>query len=98
MLAEIEYIYLFGVIQSQLTNQTLHTMQDINYIKTGGQFGRKRILPTFILEEFVNDNGRKRIRVTDERNLESGTVGVCDTVTEAVKLFKIYADARTKLF
>ena len=73
-------------------------MQDINYIKTGGQFGRKRILPTFILEEFVNDNGRKRIRVTDERNLDRGSVGICDSVEEAVKLFKVYAEARTTLF
>ena len=73
-------------------------MQDINYIKTGGQFGRKRILPTFILEEFVNDNGSKRIRVTDERNLHRGPVGICDSVGEAVKLFKVYAEARTKLF
>ena len=46
----------------------------------------------------VNDNGSKRIRVTDERNLERGAVGVCDSVAEAVKLFKIYADPRTKLF
>ena len=73
-------------------------MQDINYIKTGGQFGRKRILPTFILEEFVNDNGSKRIRVTDERNLHRGPVGICDSVGEAVKLFKVYAEARTKLY
>ena len=50
-------------------------METINYVKTGGQFGRKRAIPTFIIESFETDSGVTKYRVTDERNLERGSCG-----------------------
>jgi hypothetical protein len=74
-----------------------NTLQDINWIATGGVFGKKRILPTFILEQFTTDSGRIKYRVIDERNKERGTVGLFFTIEEAVSVFKPIAKNRTTL-
>lgn len=72
-------------------------MQEINYTKTGGQFGRKRTLPTFIIEEFKTPSGVTKFKVTDERNPEQGTLGAFFSVEEAIQVFKPLADRRTFL-
>tara|TARA_Y100000114_G_scaffold20908_1_gene16806 strand:- start:935 stop:1156 length:222 start_codon:yes stop_codon:yes gene_type:complete len=73
-------------------------METINYVKTGGQFGRKRVLPTFIIKSFKTDLGVIKYSVTDERNLERGSCGTFLTLQDAIKAFKPYADQRTRLF
>jgi len=78
------------------TNQ-INTMESINYIKTGGQFGRKRVLPTFIIESFKTDSGTIKYRVTDERNIERGTCGVFLTLQSAIDNLKLIADERVRL-
>ena len=72
-------------------------MQTINYIQTGGQFGRKRALPTFIIESFETDSGMTKYRVTDERNLERGSCGTFLTLQDAISAFKPQAEQRTRL-
>ena len=73
-------------------------METINYVKTSGQFGRKRALPTFIIESFQTDLGVTKYKVTDERNLERGSCGTFLTLQDAIKAFKPYAERRTRLF
>ena len=73
-------------------------METINYIETGGQFGRKRALPTFIIESFQTDSGVTKYKVTDERNLERGSCGSFLTLQDAIEAFKPYAERRTRLF
>ena len=73
-------------------------METINYVETGGQFGRKRVLPTFIIESFKTDSGVTKYSVTDERNLERGPCGIFFTLQDAIKAFKPYAEQRTRLF
>ena len=73
-------------------------MQSINFTKTGGQFGRKRVLPTFIIEEFKTDSGKSKFRVIDERTPERGAVGILFSLEDAIKEFKPMAEQRTRLF
>ena len=73
-------------------------METINYIETGGQFGRKRAIPTFIIESFQTDSGVTKYKVTDERNLERGSCGTFLTLQDAIEAFKPYAERRTRLF
>tara|TARA_R100001129_G_C5178502_1_gene207044 strand:+ start:349 stop:576 length:228 start_codon:yes stop_codon:yes gene_type:complete len=73
-------------------------MQSINFTKTGGQFGRKRVLPTFIIEEFKTDSGKSKFMVTDERNPEQGMVGCFFSLDQAIDIFKPMAERRTRLF
>jgi len=72
-------------------------MQEINYTKTGGQFGRKRTLPTFIIEEFKTPSGITKFKVTDERNPEQGPIGLFFSIEKALRIFKPLANKRTLL-
>ena len=73
-------------------------MQSINFTKTGGQFGRKRVLPTFIIEEFKTDSGKSKFRVIDERTPERGAVGCFLSLDQAIDIFKPIAEQRTRLY
>lgn len=54
----------------------------------------KNILPTFSVEQFVNDNGVTKFRVIDNyTNLEVGNHLSIDSV---IATWKPYADHRTK--
>lgn len=72
-------------------------IQNINYTRTGGQFGRKRILPTFIIEEFKTPSGITKFEVIDERNPEQGSIGFFFSIEEAVRVFGPLANKRTLL-
>jgi hypothetical protein len=72
-------------------------IQNINFTKTNGQFGRKRTLPTFIIEEFKTDSGVTKFKVIDERNPQQGSMGFFFSIEEAVRVFRPYADQRTLL-
>lgn len=72
-------------------------IQSINFKSTSGSFGKTRVLPTYIIEEFKNSNNETRFAVYDEQNLSLGKVGVFSSVENAVKIFQYHSKARTTL-
>ena len=58
-------------------------MHSINFVATGGEFGKKRILSTYELIPTTND----KIEVWDQYSKYHSPVAYVTSVDEAIKLF-----------